>query len=71
MEASGKPCWMNDSSTETYCEVKGFEKTKKEIMIETAFRHVVTVTAAKAPVVLTSWSTIWIPMYPVIEKRNP
>lgn len=34
----------------------------------TAFRHVVTVTAANAPQVLTNVKTTCIPKYPVSEK---
>ena len=38
----------------TYIEVNGFEKTRNDTIIETAFRQVVTVTAANAPPVLTN-----------------
>lgn len=50
--------------------LNGLLKNTKEITIVTAFLMVVTVTAAKAPVVLTKVSTTWIPKYPVTEKIN-
>lgn len=46
---------------QTYCIVNGLLKNIKEIIIVTAFRHVVTVTAAKAPQVLTKVNTTCIP----------
>lgn len=48
--------------------VNGLLKNTNEITIVTAFRIVVTVTAAKAPEVLTNVKTTWIPKYPVTEK---
>lgn len=41
-----------------------------DIIMVTAFLHVVTVTAAKAPHVLTSVKTTCIPRYPVKENMN-
>lgn len=52
----------------TYWKVNGLLKKIKEIIIVIAFLHVVTVTAAKAPVVLTNVNTTCIPKYPVTEK---
>lgn len=50
--------------------VNGLEKNTNDITIETAFRQVVTVAAARAPLVLTSVRTIWIPKYPVRAKSR-
>jgi hypothetical protein len=55
----------------TYWNVKGLEKNKKEMMMETALRHVVTVAAVKAPHVFTRVRTICIPRYPDSEKISP
>lgn len=52
----------------TYWIVNGLLKNIKDIIIVTAFLQVVTVTAAKAPQVLTKVKTICIPKYPVKEK---
>ena len=46
-------------------------KARKEIAMLRALRHVVTVTAANAPVVRTKVSTKLTPRYPVNENRNP
>lgn len=50
--------------------MKGLLNKMNEIVIVTAFLQVVTVTAAKAPDVLTKVRTTCIPKYPVNEKRN-
>ena len=52
----------------THWNVKGLEKNMKEMMMETALRHVVIVTAVKAPQVFTRVRTICIPRYPDSEK---
>lgn len=52
----------------THWNVKGLEKNMKEMMMETALRHVVTVAAVKAPQVFTRVRTICIPRYPDSEK---
>lgn len=54
----------------TYWNVNGLLKKTNDMIIVTAFLHVVTVTAAKAPHVLTRVRTICIPKYPVKEKIN-
>ena len=54
----------------THCIVKGFAKSKNDKTIVTAFRHVVTVTANKAPNVRTRCNTNCIPIYPASEKMN-
>jgi hypothetical protein len=52
----------------THWKVKGLEKNTKEMMMETALRHVVIVAAVKAPQVLTRVRTICIPRYPDSEN---
>lgn len=54
----------------TNWNVNGLLKNIKEITIVTALRHVVTVTATKAPHVLTRVRTTWIPKQPVTENKN-
>lgn len=54
----------------TYWKVNGLLKNKNEITIVIAFLQVVTVTAAKAPVVRTKVKTTCIPKYPVTEKMK-
>ena len=47
--------------------VKGIENRMNEKQIVTAFRMVVTVTAARAPNVVTSVRTMFRPKYPAVE----
>lgn len=54
----------------TYCDVNGLAKNINDIMIVTAFRHVVIVAATNAPETCTKERTNWIPKYPEIEKIN-
>lgn len=54
----------------SHWKVNGFENNKNDITIVTAFRHVVTVTATKAPQVLIKASTAWTPKNPESEKKN-
>ena len=51
--------------------MNGLVKARKEIAMLRALRHVVTVTAANAPVVRTKVSTKLTPRYPVNENRKP
>lgn len=50
--------------------MNGFENNKNDITIVTAFRHVVTVTATKAPQVLIKASTAWTPKNPDKENKS-
>lgn len=61
---------FNIDISNTYWKINGLLKKTNEIIIVMAFLHVVTVTAAKAPVVLTNVKTTWIPKYPVTENMK-
>lgn len=52
----------------TYWKVNGLLKKMNDITIVIAFLQVVTVTAAKAPEVLTNVKTTCMPKYPVTEN---
>lgn len=65
--SSAKPK-VEVGSQKTYCVVNGFVNKTKDKMMVTAFRHVVTVTAMRAPNRFTNVKTMLTPRYPVMEK---